>query len=192
MKTVITSILMTVVLTVLVGIIYPLAMTGIAQLCFPAQANGSLVMRDGKVVGSSLVGQSFGLPKFFHSRPSAAGTGYDGMNSGGSNLGPTSKALMDRLTHDRDSLAKLYPELNGVELPADFLTTSGSGLDPDISVANAMLQAPIVARFNNLNVDTVRALVTAHIQGRDLGFLGEPRVNVLALNLDLLQRTKTP
>lgn len=122
--------MMTVVLTVLVGIIYPLAMTGIAQLCFPAQANGSLVTLDGKVVGSSLIGQSFGSPKFFHSRPSAAGTGYDGMNSGGSNLGPTSKALMDRLTHDRDSLSKLYPELVGVTFPADFLTTSASGLDP--------------------------------------------------------------
>jgi potassium-transporting ATPase KdpC subunit len=183
---------MTVVLTVLVGIIYPLAMTGIAQLLFPAQANGSLVTLNGKVIGSSLIGQSFGSPKFFHSRPSAAGTGYDGMNSGGSNLGPTSKALMDRLTHDRDSLEKLYPELKGVELPADFLTTSGSGLDPDISVANAMLQAPIVARFNNLSADTVMALVKAHIKGRDLGFLGEPRVNVLELNLALLQRTKTP
>jgi K+-transporting ATPase ATPase C chain len=183
---------MTVVLTVLVGIIYPLAMTGIAQLLFPAQANGSLVTLNGKVVGSSLIGQSFGSPKFFHGRPSAAGTGYDGMNSGGSNLGPTSKALMDRLTHDRDSLIKLYPELNGVELPADFLTTSGSGLDPDISIANAMLQAPIVARFNNLPADTVMAVVKAHIKGRDLGFLGEPRVNVLELNLDLLQRTKTP
>ena len=192
MKTVITSILMTVVLTVLVGIIYPLAMTGIAQLLFPAQANGSLVERDGKIVGSSLIGQSFGSPKLFHGRPSAAGAGYDGMNSGGSNLGPTSKALMDRITHDRDSLAKLYPELNGVSLPADFLTTSGSGLDPDISVANAMLQAPIVARFNNLPSDSVIAMVQAHIKGRDLGFLGEPRVNVLELNLDLLQRTKTP
>ncbi len=192
MKTVITSILMTVVLTVLVGIIYPLAMTGIAQLLFPAQANGSLVTLNGKVVGSSLIGQSFGSPKFFHGRPSAAGTGYDGMNSGGSNLGPTSKALMDRLMHDRDSLTKLYPELNGVALPADFLTASGSGLDPDISIANAMLQAPIVARFNNLPADTVMAVVKAHIKGRDLGFLGEPRVNVLELNLDLLQRTKTP
>jgi K+-transporting ATPase ATPase C chain len=188
MKTVITSILMTVVLTLLVGIIYPLAMTGIAQLLFPHQANGSLVTLNGKVVGSSLIGQSFGSPKFFHGRPSAAGTGYDGMNSGGSNLGPTSKALMDRLTHDRDSLTKLYPELKGVELPADFLTTSGSGLDPDISVANAMLQAPIVARFNNLPADTVMAMVNAHIKGRDLGFLGEPHVNVLELNLDLLNR----
>ncbi len=178
--------MMTVVLTLLVGIIYPLAMTGIAQLLFPAQANGSLVERDGKIVGSSLIGQSFGSPKFFHGRPSAAGTGYDGMASGGSNLGPTSKALMDRLTHDRDSLSKLYPELNGVALPADFLTTSGSGLDPDISIANAMLQAPIVARCNNMPVDAVRAMVTEHIQGRDLGFLGEPHINVLQLNLDLL------
>jgi potassium-transporting ATPase KdpC subunit len=187
MKTVITSIMMTVVLTLLVGIIYPLAMTGIGQLLFPSQANGSLIKQGDKVVGSSLIGQSFGSPKFFHGRPSAAGSGYDGMASGGSNLGPTSKALMDRIAHDRDSLQKLYPELAGT-LPADMLTTSASGLDPDISIASAMLQAPIVARFNNVPVDTVRALVTEHIQGRDLGFLGEPHVNVLQLNLDLLNR----
>jgi potassium-transporting ATPase KdpC subunit len=191
MKTIITSIMMTVVLTLLVGIIYPLAMTGIAQLLFPSQANGSLIKQGDTIVGSSLIGQSFGSPKFFHGRPSAAGTGYDGMASGGSNLGPTSKALMDRITHDRDSLQKLYPELSGI-LPADMLTTSASGLDPDISIANAMLQAPIVARFNNVPVDTIRALVSEHIQGRDLGFLGEPHVNVLQLNLDLLKRIEKP
>ena len=187
MKTIITSIIMTVVLTVLVGILYPLAMTGIAQLLFPDKANGSLVMHDGKVVGSSLIGQSFGSPKFFHGRPSAAGTGYDGMASGGSNLGPTSKALMDRITHDRDSLRALYPELAGT-FPADMLTTSGSGLDPDISVANAMLQAKIVARTNALPLETVESLVKSHIQGRDLGFLGEEHVNVLELNLDLMSK----
>ncbi len=182
--------MMTAVLTLLVGIIYPLAMTGIAQLLFPKQANGSLVMLDGKVVGSSLIGQSFGSPKFFHGRPSAAGTGYDGMNSGGSNLGPTSKSLMDRITHDRDSLQKLYPELVGT-LPADMLTTSASGLDPDISIANAMIQAKVVARTNGISLDTVEALVRSHIQARDLGFLGEPHVNVLALNLELLKRIKS-
>ncbi len=182
---------MTVILTILVGIIYPLAMTGMAQLLFPKQANGSLVTVNEKIVGSSLIGQSFSSPKFFHSRPSAAGAGYDGMNSGGSNLGPTSKALMDRITHDRDSLQKLYPELTGM-FPADMLTTSASGLDPDISIANAMLQAKIVARTNRLSLDTVEALVRSHIQGRDLGFLGEPRVNVLQLNLDLLPRIATP
>jgi K+-transporting ATPase ATPase C chain len=186
MKTIITSIIMTIVLTVLVGILYPLAMTGIAQLLFPDKANGSLVMRDGKVIGSSLIGQSFGSPKFFHSRPSAAGSGYDGMSSGGSNLGPTSKALMDRIKHDEDSLRVLYPELIGVTFPADMLTASGSGLDPDISVANAMLQAKIVARTNGLPLDIVEALVREHTEGRDLGFLGDPHVNVLALNLDLL------
>ncbi len=186
-KTIITSILLTVVLTVLVGIIYPLAMTGIAQLVFPKQANGSLIYRDGKVIGSELIGQQFASAKFFRSRPSA--NGYDAANSGGSNLGPTSKALIDRIQHDRDSLRKLYPELDTI-LPADMLTTSASGLDPDISVANAMLQAKIVARENNLPLDTVLALVQSHIQGRDLGFLGEPHVNVLELNLDLRNHIK--
>ncbi|MDP4199891.1 MAG: potassium-transporting ATPase subunit KdpC [Bacteroidota bacterium] len=190
-KTIITSTIMTVILTVLVGIVYPLAMTGIAQLVFPKQANGSLIERDGKVIGSELIGQQFADAKFFRSRPSAAGTGYDAANSGATNLGPTSKALMDRLTHDRDSLRKLYPELAGA-LPADMITSSASGLDPDITIANAMLQAKIVARTNNLQMDAVEALVRSHIQGRDLGFLGEPRVNVLALNLDLLKHRKQP
>ncbi len=184
-KTIITSILMTVVLTVLVGIIYPLAMTGIGQLLFPHQANGSLIVRNGTVIGSELIGQQFASAKFFRTRPSGAGTGYDAANSGSTNLGPTSKALIDRITHDRDSLRKIYPELD-TALPADMLTMSASGLDPDISVANALLQAKIVARENNLSVDTVIALVDRHIQGRDLGFLGEPHVNVLELNLDLL------
>src|SRR5665213_11688 len=183
-KTIITSLLLTVVLTVLVGIVYPLAMTGIAQLVFPHQANGSLIYRDGKIIGSELLGQQFASAKFFRSRPSA--NGYDAANSGGSNLGPTSKVLMNRITHDRDSLRTLYPELDTI-LPADMLTTSASGLDPDISVANAMLQAKIVARENNLSLDSVLALVKSHIQDRELGFLGEPRVNVLELNLDLLK-----
>jgi K+-transporting ATPase ATPase C chain len=190
-KTIINAILITVVLTLLVGIIYPLAMTGIAQLVFPKQANGSLIERDGKFIGSELIGQQFASSKFFRTRPSAAGTGYDATNSGGTNLAPTSKALMDRLTHDRDSLRKLYPELN-VTLPADMLTTSASGLDPDITVANAMLQAKIVARTNNLPLGTVEALVDRHIQARDLGFLGESHVNVLRLNLDLLNYLKHP
>jgi len=185
MKTLITSLIMTVVLTVLVGIIYPLAMTGIGQLLFSKQANGSLIVKDGKVIGSELIGQSFASAKFFHGRPSAAGAGYDGMASGGSNLGPTSKALMERLQHDADSLRALYPDLKG-DFPADMLTTSASGLDPDISIANAMMQAPVVARANNISVDTVNALVHRHIEGRDLGFLGEPHVNVLKLNLELI------
>lgn len=191
MKTIITSVIMTVVLTVLLGIVYPLAMTAISQVVFPSQANGSLIERDGKVIGSSLIGQSFGSPTFFHGRPSAAGTGYDGMSSGGSNLGPTSKALMDRIAHDRDSLQKLYPELTGA-LPADMLTASASGLDPDISVANAMLQANVISRTTGLPIDSVRSLVQQHVKGRDLGFLGEPRVNVLELNLALLDRLKHP
>ena len=189
MKTIITSLLMTLVLTALVGIIYPLAMTGVAQLVFPHQANGSLIHRDGNVVGSELIGQQFSSAKFFRTRPSAAGAGYDAANSGATNLGPTSKALMDRITHDRDSLRKLYPEIDTI-LPADMLTSSASGLDPDISVANAMLQAKIVARENNLPLDTVLALVQSHICGRDLGFLGEPRVNVLQLNLDVRNLVK--
>ncbi len=197
MKTIITSLIMTVVLTVLLGIVYPLAMTAISQVVFPSQANGSLIERDGKVIGSSLIGQSFGSPTFFHGRPSAAGTGYDGMSSGGSNLGPTSKALMDRIAHDRDSLCKLYPELTpsvgaGGALPADMLTASASGLDPDISVANAMLQANVISRTTGLPIDSVRSLVQQHVKGRDLGFLGEPRVNVLELNLALLDRLKHP
>ncbi len=185
-KTIITSILLTIVLTVLVGIIYPLAMTGIAQLVFPTQANGSLIYRGDSVIGSELIGQQFASATFFRSRPSAAGNGYDAANSGGTNLGPTSKALRDRITHDRDSLRKLYPELPDT-LPSDMLTTSASGLDPDISPANALDQAPIVAKATNLPLDTVLALVRKHIQGRDLGFLGEPHVNVLELNLDLLK-----
>jgi len=188
-KTIITSLLLTVVLTVLVGIVYPLAMTGIAQLVFPHQANGSLIYRDGKIIGSELLGQQFASAKFFRSRPSA--NGYDAANSGGSNLGPTSKVLMNRITHDRDSLRTLYPELDTI-LPADMLTTSASGLDPDISVANAMLQAKIVARENNLSLDSVLALVKSHIQDRDLGLLGEPHVNVLELNLDLLNHYTRP
>ena len=188
-KTIITSLLLTVVLTVLVGIVYPLAMTGIAQLVFPHQANGSLIYRDGKIIGSELLGRQFASAKFFRSRPSA--NGYDAANSGGSNLGPTSKVLMNRITHDRDSLRTLYPELDTI-LPADMLTTSASGLDPDISVANAMLQAKIVARENNLSLDSVLALVKSHIQDRDLGLLGEPHVNVLELNLDLLNHYTRP
>jgi potassium-transporting ATPase KdpC subunit len=187
LKTAITSLVMTIVLTVLVGVLYPLAMTGIAQLVFPKQANGSLIERDGKIIGSELISQQFASAKFFRSRPSAAGTGYDAANSSGTNLGPTSKTLIDRITHDRDSLRKLYPELDTI-LPADLLTTSASGLDPDISVANAMLQAKIVARTNNLPVSQIEELVRKRIQGRDLGFLGEPHVNVLEINLELAKK----
>ena len=188
MRLFITSLIMTVVLTLLLGIVYPLAMTGVAQLLFPTQANGSMVEVNGKVVGSALIGQSFSSPKFFASRPSAAGTGYDPLASGASNLGPTSKALMDRVTHDVDSLRLLHPDWNQ-PLPGDMLTTSASGLDPDISVANALLQAPQVAKANAIEPEKVKALVERQIEGRSLGFLGEPHLNVLALNIELLKLT---
>ncbi|HYM20505.1 MAG TPA: potassium-transporting ATPase subunit KdpC [Candidatus Kapabacteria bacterium] len=190
MKTFITATLVTIVLTVLLGILYPLAMTGIAQIVFPDKANGSLVMVKDSIVGSSLLGQSFGSPKYFHSRPSAAGDGYDPMKSGGSNLGPTSKALYDRIKHDADSLRTLYPELKG-DFPSDMLTTSGSGLDPDITLANALIQAPVVAKANNIAVEDVKKLVANKMKGRDLGFIGEPRINVLELNLALIRQIQS-
>ncbi len=189
MKTFITATLVTVVLTVLLGVIYPLAMTGIAQLVFPDKANGSLVMVKDSVVGSSLLGQTFASAKYFHSRPSAAGDGYDPMKSGGTNLGPTSKALYDRIKHDADSLRALYPELKG-DLPSDMLTTSGSGLDPDITLENAMTQAPIVAKANNIPIEEIKKLISEKLKGRDLGFLGEERINVLDLNIALLAKQK--
>ncbi|MDP4221074.1 MAG: potassium-transporting ATPase subunit KdpC [Bacteroidota bacterium] len=187
MKTLITATLVTVILTILLGILYPLAMTGIAQLLFPDKANGSLLIVKDSIIGSSLLGQSFGSPKYFHSRPSAAGDGYDPMKSGGSNLGPTSKVLYDRIKHDADSLRTLYPELQG-DLPSDMLTTSGSGLDPDITLANALAQAPIVAKANAIPVGDVKKMIYEKLKGRDLGFLGEERLNVLDLNLTLLEK----
>lgn len=189
MKTFITATLVTVILTILLGIIYPLAMTGIAQLLFPDKANGSLVSVKDSVIGSSLLGQSFVSPKYFHSRPSAAGAGYDPMKSGGSNLGPTSKVLYDRIQHDADSLRALYPELKG-DLPSDMLTTSGSGLDPDITLENAFVQAPIVAKANNISRDELKKMISDKLKGRDLGFIGEPRINVLELNLAVLAKVK--
>jgi K+-transporting ATPase ATPase C chain len=189
MKTFITATLVTVILTILLGIIYPLAMTGMAQLFFPDKANGSLVSVNDSVIGSSLLGQSFGSPKYFHSRPSAAGDGYDPLKSGGSNLGPTSKALYDRIKHDADSLRTLYPDLKG-DLPSDMLTTSGSGLDPDITLANALAQAPIVAKANNIPVDDLNKMISEKLKGRDLGFIGEERINVLELNLALLAKVQ--
>lgn len=189
MKTFITATLVTIVLTIVLGIIYPLAMTGIAQLLFPEKANGSLIMVKDSIVGSSLLGQTFASAKYFHSRPSAAGDGYDPMKSGGSNLGPTSKALFDRIKHDADSLRALFPELKG-ELPADMLTTSGSGLDPDITLENAMTQAPVVATANNIPIEEIKKLITEKLKSRDLGFLGEERINVLDLNIALLAKQK--
>lgn len=187
MKTFITAILVTIVLTILLGIIYPLAMTGLAQFLYPDKANGSLVTVKDSIIGSSLLGQSFVSPMYFHSRPSAAGDGYDPMKSGGSNLGPTSQKLYERIKHDADSLRATYPEFKG-DLPIDMLTTSGSGLDPDITLENALIQAPVVAKANNISVEEIKKLVNEKLKGRDLGLLGEPRINVLELNISLLAK----
>jgi K+-transporting ATPase ATPase C chain len=178
------SIWMTLATTVLLGIIYPLVVTGLAQLLYPRQANGELIRRpDGTVVGSTLLGQPFTSAGYFHSRPSASGpAGYDPMASGGSNLGPTNKTLIDRVA---GSVQSLSPENPGASIPVDLATTSGSGLDPHISPASAEFQIPRVARERGMKEEEVRALVTKHTEQRQLGFLGESRVNVLELNLDL-------
>jgi potassium-transporting ATPase KdpC subunit len=178
------SIWMTLATTVLLGIIYPLIVTGIAQLLYPQQANGELITRaDGTIAGSSLIGQPFTSAGYFHSRPSAAGpAGYDPMASGGSNLGPTNKALIDRVS---GSAAALAAENPGTRIPADLATASGSGLDPHISPASAEFQISRVAKERGMNAGDVRALVAKHTEQRQLGFLGEPRVNVLELNLEL-------
>ena len=178
------AILFTIVTTIFFGLAYPLAVTGLAQLCFPSEANGGLIVKDGHVLGSHLIGQPFSSDRYFHSRPSAAGSGYDPVSSAGSasNLGPTNKQLLDRVKADVD---KLHAENPGAPIPADLVTTSASGVDPDITPAAAEFQIPRVARARGVNPDALRALVAKHTKGRQLGFLGEPRVNVLELNLDL-------
>jgi K+-transporting ATPase ATPase C chain len=181
-KNLMISIWMTVVTTVLLGIVYPFVVTGIAQVLFPRQANGNLITLNGKVVGSGLIGQPFSSPGYFRSRPSAAGTGYDAGNSSGSNLGPTNKMLVDRVTGD---VQKAQAENPNMPVPMDLVTTSGSGLDPHISPEAAEFQVPRIAKERKISEDEVRALINKHSQGRQLGFLGEPRVNVLELNLDL-------
>jgi len=178
------AILITIVFTILTGLLYPLAVTGAAQAMFHKQANGSLIEKDGKVIGSELIGQNFAKPEYFHPRPSAAGNGYDAANSSGSNLGPTNPALADRLTKDAAQFRKDNPDFSG-PIPADAITTSASGLDPEITPANAMAQASRVAKARNVSLDKVQSLIAANTSGRDLGFLGEPRVNVLKLNLAL-------
>jgi potassium-transporting ATPase KdpC subunit len=188
------AIVMLVLLTVLTGLIYPLSMTGIARLLFPYQANGSLIERDGKIIGSELIGQNFADPRYFHGRPSATSdtdpndpsktvsAPYNASNSGGSNAGPTSKALIDRVTEDAK---KLKAENPAALVPADLVTTSASGLDPDITPAAALFQIPRVAKARRMTEARLRQLVEENIEGRTLGVLGEPRVNVLKLNLRL-------
>jgi potassium-transporting ATPase KdpC subunit len=176
------AILITLVTTVLFGIIYPLAVTGLAQVLFPAQANGSLIQRNGQVLGSQLLGQTFSSPGYFHSRPSSAGVGYDASQSSASNLGPTNHQLIDRVKGD---VEKLHAENPGAPIPVDLVTSSGSGLDPEISPAAAEFQVPRVARERSMKEADVRSLVSKHTLARQFGFLGEPRVRVLELNLDL-------
>ena len=180
---------MTLLLTVLTGLIYPGIVTGLCQLLFHDQANGSLITVNGQVVGSSLIGQAFTKPEYFHGRPSAAGNGYDGLASGGANLGPTNQKLIDRVKKDVADFRKDNPDYTG-PIPADLVTTSASGLDPHISVASAEAQSARVAKARGVADDQILALVASHTQGRDLGFMGEPRVNVLELNRDLDQRFK--
>ena len=188
------AIVLVIILTVITGLIYPLFMTGIAGVLFPTQAQGSLVEIDGKVVGSTLIGQEFSSDKYFHGRPSATtapdpndssktiAAPYNAANSGGSNLGPTNKALIDRVNTDVDKLKQENPS---APVPIDLVTTTGSGLDPDITPEGALFQVPRVAKARNIPEDRLRQLVNDHVEGRLLGLFGEPRVNVLALNMAL-------
>ena len=185
-KNLVTALLMTIVTTVLLGIVYPLVVTGLSQALFHDKANGQLIADQGRVIGSRIIGQSFAGPGYFHSRPSAAGNGYDAANSGGTNFGPTNQKLIARVA---DDAAKLHAENPNIPVPIDLLTTSASGLDPHISPAAGEFQIARVARERRLSEESVRQLVRTHTEGRQLGFLGEPRVNVLELNLDLDSRS---
>jgi K+-transporting ATPase ATPase C chain len=177
-----TSILFTLVTTILFGLGYPLVITGLAAVIFPHKAGGSLILKDGQVIGSELLAQSFTSDRYFHPRPSAAGNGYDATSSSGSTLAQSNAKLVQRIQGDIDKLAAANP---GKPVPIDMVTTSGSGLDPDITPDNAEYQAARVAKARGLTNDQISALIAQHITGRDLGFLGEPRVNVLDLNLAL-------
>jgi K+-transporting ATPase ATPase C chain len=183
-KNLLISLWFTLVTTVIFGLIYPLVVTGLSQLLFPGKANGQLIERNGKLVGSRIIGQAFTGPGYFHSRPSSAGTGngYDSTASSGSNLGPTSKALLDRVNGD---VQRLHAENPSAPIPVDLVTTSGSGLDPEMSPAAAEFQIPRVARERHVSEAQLRSLIAKHTLGRQFGLLGEPRVNVLELNLDL-------
>jgi len=173
--------------TIFTGLVYPAAVTGLCQMFFPHRANGSLVTVNGREVGSSLIGQSFTKPEYFQPRPSAAGNGYDATASSGSNYGPTNQKLIDRVKASVDQFRKDNPDYTG-PIPADLVTTSGSGLDPDISPASADAQAPRVAKARDASLDQIQQLIADQTKGRTLGFLGEPRVNVLLLNLALDQQ----
>jgi K+-transporting ATPase ATPase C chain len=184
-QNVLVAVLMTIVTTILLGVGYPLAMTGLAQAIFPDKASGQLVKRDGRVIGSRIIGQSFTSPAYFHGRPSAAGAGYDAANSAGTNLGPTSKKLVDSVKAAVDAM---HAENPSAAVPIDLVTSSASGLDPHVSPEAAMFQAARVAAARGISQPEIRALVESSIERRQLGFLGEPRVNVLLLNLRLDER----
>ena len=181
-KNLVIALWFTLVTTVIFGVLYPLAVTGLAQVLVPSKANGQLVERNGKIVGSRIIGQSFTGPGYFHSRPSSAGTGYDATSSSGSNLGPTNKNLLERVMGD---VAKAAAENSSTQVPIDLVTSSGSGLDPHISPAAAEFQIPRVARERKISEADLRALVQKFTQQRQFGILGEPRINVLELNLEL-------
>ena len=180
------SLLMTMATTVLFGLVYPLVVTALAQLIFPHKANGQLIVKNGTVVGSSIIGQGFSGPAYFHSRLSAAGNGYAAANSGGSNFGPTNQKLLDRVKSD---VATAQAESPGTPIPIDLVTTSASGFDPHITPAAAEFQLARIARVRGIRIEQLRALVAKHTEGRQFGMLGEPRVNVLELNLDLDRRS---
>jgi len=181
-KNLLTAILMTIATTLLLGVVYPLVVTGLAHVLFPDKANGQLIERNGKIVGSRIIGQAFSSPGYFRSRPSAAGTGYDAANSAGTNLGPTNKKLIDSVKAAVDTAKKENP---AAPVPVDLVTASASGLDPHISPASAAFQVPRVARERGVPESEIKRLVDAHTLGRQLGFLGEPVVNVLELNVAL-------
>jgi potassium-transporting ATPase KdpC subunit len=183
-RNLITAALYTIVTTIIFGLVYPFVVTGIAQVIFKDKANGQLIQQNGQLIGSRIIGQPFTGAAYFHSRPSAAGNGYDAANSSGSNYAPTNKKLIDRVTGDATTLQQDHPN---TDIPVDLVTASGSGLDPHITPAAADFQVTRIARERHLTDDAVRQLIAHHTEGRQLGFLGEPRVNVLELNLDLDQ-----